>query len=206
MCKVLGIIFLQTEWNGPIVRFLSNSYCVIVFPAWHESKKNEHSPRFEVCLASKSRIPELETQPEIWGNMYLLHYKSVKAVQVNIPYGQSSAPVILPFCTSRQTQIQIGPKKVQNLKTTTKSKTRYTWPGHRLLTAHQLRGSSWESWLWTSFRLIWPQWTRSCWRDCLPAPHPRTLPLQQNVWIDVRCGYIEDHNENDILVTNNLSY
>ena len=33
MCKVLGIIFLQTEWNGPIVRFLSNSYCVIVFPA-----------------------------------------------------------------------------------------------------------------------------------------------------------------------------
>ena len=86
MCKVLGIIFLQTEWNGPIVRFLSNSYCVIVFPAWHESKKNEHSPRFEVCLASKSRIPELETQPEIWGNMYLLHYKSVKAVQVNILY------------------------------------------------------------------------------------------------------------------------
>ena len=119
MCKVLGIIFLQTEWNGPIVRFLSNSYCVIVFPAWHESKKNEHSPRFEACLASKSRIPELETQPEILGNMYLLHYKLVKAVQVNIPYGhigQSSAPVILPFCTSRQTQIQIGPKKVKNLK------------------------------------------------------------------------------------------
>ena len=104
MCKVLGIIFLQTEWNGPIVRFLSNSYCVIVFPAWHESKKNEHSPRFEVCLASKSRIPELETQPEIWGNMYLLHYKSVKAVQVNIEYTIRSIvcachPAILYFKT-----------------------------------------------------------------------------------------------------------
>ena len=113
MCKVLGIIFLQTEWNGPIVRFLSNSYCVIVFPAWHESKKNEHSPRFEACLASKSRIPELETQPEILGNMYLLHYKSVKAVQVNIPYGQSSAPVILPFCIHDRPKSKLAPKKIK---------------------------------------------------------------------------------------------